>query len=151
MRLTAFPSGFYRLAATGAVHADSVEARRAAVITGIDRARKRGLTVVEACGVFGLAKATYYRWKARLKRLGVAGLRDLRSGNRRKRFAPVRSWVRELVVQERMLQPGGRRQIHYRLLLRGFRVGVSTEGRGLGALVDRDVRVRVGEGRGYKV
>ena len=151
MRLTAFPSGFYRLAATGAVHADSVEARRAAVITGIDRARKRGLTVVEACGVFGLAKATYYRWKARLKRLGVAGLRALRSGNRRKRFAPVRSWVRELVVQERMLQPGGKRQIHYRLLLRGFRVSLSTVGRVLRELFDRKVLLRLGYRKRNKV
>lgn len=151
MRLTAFPPGFYRLAATGAVRPDSVEARRAAVITGIDRARKRGLTVVEACGVFGLPKATYYRWKARLAKQGVGGLRDLRSGNRRKRFAPVRSWVRELVLVERILQPGGKRQIHYRLVRKGFRVSLSSVGRVLREFFDRQVLLRLGYRKRNKV
>lgn len=151
MRLTAFPSGFYRLAATGAVHADSVEARRAAVITGIDRARKRGLPVVEACAVFGLAKATYYRWKSRLQRQGINGLRDFRVGNRRKRFAPVRSWLRELVLQERTLRPGGKRQIHYRLMCRGFRVSLSTVGRVLREFFDRQMLLRLGYRKRNKV
>lgn len=144
MRLTAFPPGFYRLAASTAVHADAVEARRAAVIAGIDRARKRGLTVMAACAVFNVPRATYYRWKGRLEQFGVGGLRDLRSGGRRKRFAPVRSWLRELVLQQRNWRPGGKRQIHYRLVKLGFSVSLSSVGRVLREFFDRNVLLRLG-------
>lgn len=151
MRLTAFPSGFYRLAGSGVVSSESVEGRRAAVVAGVDRARACGLTVVAACSMFGLSRATYYRWRARLGRFGVAGLRDLRAGGRRKRVAPVRSWLRELVLAERESRPGGKRQIHYRLVRRGFRVSLSSVGRVLREFFDRGVVVRLGFRRKNRV
>lgn len=144
MRLTAFPSGFYRLAVGGAVCPDSVEGRRVALLGLVDRLRVRGLTVVAACEAAGVGRATYYRWKARLGKFGVRGLRDLRAGGRRRRVAPVKSAVRELVFEERLARPGGKRQIHYRLVRRGVVVSLSSVGRVLGEFFERGVLQRLG-------
>src|SRR5690606_26245899 len=74
---------------------------RLELVSLIERLRRVGLPVAVACAVAGVSRASYYRWRYRLRRGGARALTDGRSRNRRRRAAPVRSAVRPLVEELR--------------------------------------------------
>src|SRR5690606_27440444 len=82
---------FYRAAGFVLPDLEPSARSRLELVSLIERLRRVGLPVAVACAVAGVSRASYYRWRYRLRRGGARALTDGRSRNRRRRAAPVRS------------------------------------------------------------
>src|SRR5690606_15576060 len=120
---------------------------RLELVSLIERLRRVGLPVAVACAVAGVSRASYYRWRYRLRRGGARALTDGRSRNRRRRAAPVRSAVRPLVQQLRRERPMGKEKLALTLAAHGVTVSASTVGRCITELVSRGVIEAIGAAR----
>lgn len=60
---------------------------------------RKSFTVEQTCALAGTPRATYYRWRALLKR-GPAALSDGRAGSQRRRRAPAREVHRHTIEVE---------------------------------------------------
>src|SRR5690554_4415729 len=138
---------FYRAAGFVLPDLEPSARSRLELVSLIERLRRVGLTVGVACAVAGVSRATYYRWRYRLRRGGARALRDGRSGNRRRRLAPVRSAVRPLVEQLRGERPMGKEKLAVVLASRRVEVSASTVGRCLAELMARGVVEVIGAAR----
>ncbi|RMG55596.1 MAG: helix-turn-helix domain-containing protein, partial [Gammaproteobacteria bacterium] len=111
--------------------------RRLDVLERVELEKARGLTVADACGVVGITRPTYYRWKSRLDRHGPKGLEPV---SRRPKHLRRRSWNPWLVMHVKQLRKQygwGKEKLTPLLRDEGFTVSESTVGRILSRLIHR--------------
>src|SRR5690554_874023 len=99
MRLRRLPKDFHYIASSGLPELPESARVKLATLRVIEELRK-SFTVAQACALAGTPRATYYRWRALLKR-GPAALSDGRASNKRRRRAPVREAHRQAIEAER--------------------------------------------------
>lgn len=138
---------FYRAAGFVLPDLEPSARSRLELVSLIERLRRVGLPVAVACAVAGVSRASYYRWRYRLRRGGARALTDGRSRNRRRRAAPVRSAVRPLVEELRRERPMGKEKLALTLAAHGVTVSASTVGRCITELVSRGVIEAIGAAR----
>jgi len=138
---------FYRAAGFVLPDLEPSARSRLELVSLIERLRRVGLPVAVACAVAGVSRASYYRWRYRLRRGGARALTDGRSRNRRRRAAPVRSAVRPLVEELRRERPMGKEKLALTLAAHGVTVSASTVGRCITELVSRGVVEAIGAAR----
>ena len=139
MRLLGLPASFYRAALNPALEASPVACGRAELLALIERAVAAGLSVRAACELARVPKATYYRWRERVKLRGLLGLNDGRAGNRRQRLAPARSALRPLIEELRQRHAYGKHKLRVLLARVGVKASASSIGRVIRELVGRGV------------
>ena len=144
MRLLGLPASFYRAALNPALEASPVACGRAELLALIERAVAAGLSVRAACELARVSKATYYRWRERVKLHGLLGLNDGRAGNRRQRLAPARSALRPLIEELRQRHAYGKHKLRVLLARVGVKASASSIGRVIRELVGRGVIRPVG-------
>ena len=113
-------------------------------VSRIEFLMRYGVKSHRACRSVGVSRASFYRWRRRLRLHGAAGLRDGRSGGNRRRYAPVRAAIAEHVQQLRDTHKAGKEKLRMHLAKQGVRVGSSTVHRVLHGLFERGVIERIG-------
>lgn len=144
MRLIGSPSGLRWLARRSWPELPVSARRRLELLSLVERLVACGDSVAKACRVVGVSRASYYRWRRRVRLHGVNSLVDGRVGNRRRRSAPARAALRESVLQLRQRYPLGKEKLRVLLKRGGVQASASTIQRVLSELFERGVVARVG-------
>lgn len=113
--------------------------RRLALLRAVSHLTLHGDSVTLACLRVGLARATYYRWAARLAAGSVEALEPTPRRPKSRRAAPVRRTVAPLVEELRRGATTGKEALAAILRGRGVSASASTIGRCLGELFERGV------------
>lgn len=113
-------------------------------VSRIEFLMRHGIESSRACRSVGVSRASFYRWRRRLRLHGVASLRDGRSGEKRRRHAPVRAAIAERVQQLRNDHKVGKEKLRVHLAKEGVLVGSTTVHRVLHGLFERGVIERLG-------
>lgn len=143
MRLIGSPSGLRWLARRSWPDLSASARYRLELVSLVERlAGVHG--VRGACELAGVPRANYYRWRARIARFGVNGLRDGRAGGKRIRFAPVRSAIAARVKKLREQYRLGKEKLRVLLTREGLVVSSSSVHRVLSDLFERGVLERLG-------
>lgn len=144
MRLIGLPGAWRVLACSSLPDLPATARLRFECVALIERLASNGLAVTRACRLVGVPRATYYRWRKRVRAHGAMGLCDGRAGNRRRRSAPVRDAVRERIRELRKGNPVGKEKLTILLAREGVSVGSSSVQRVLNDLFERGVLQRLG-------
>lgn len=143
MRIFALDRSFYKLYRQDIAALGPEASDRLRILQGFERLRSRGISGEEAAEVLGRSRATIYRWKKRLERLGPRGL-EFRS--RRPKNVRRPAWSPELVCRvealRRMFPAWGKESLAPLLWAEGFEASEATVGRILRHLMDRGVILR---------
>lgn len=115
-----------------------------ATVSHIEFLMRHGVKSSRACRSVGVSRASFYRWRRRLRLHGAASLRDGRAFTKRRRHAPVRAAIAERVQQLRDSHKAGKEKLRVHLAKQGVLVGSTTVHRVLHSLFERGVIERIG-------
>lgn len=144
MRVVALPGEVQWLARRSWPDLSESARRRFEAVARVELLVRAGVKPSRACRAAGVSRASYYRWRKRLRQFGAASLRDGRADGKRRRYAPVRSMISARVERLRQRYPLGKEKLRVLLAREGIVVSSSSVQRVLNGLFERRVIERIG-------
>lgn len=144
MRVVALPGEVQWLARRSWPDLSESARSRFEAVARVELLVRAGIKPSRACRTAGVSRASFYRWRKRLRQFGTASLRDGRAGGRRRRHAPVRSMIGTRVEQLRQRYPLGKEKLRVLLAREGTVVSSSSVQRVLSGLFERGIIERIG-------